>query len=260
LKWIIDTMKNLSKTKHKWSEEEYKAKLKEISPNLVLLSKFIILRDYIKVQDELGIIYCSLAQTFLKSRPSIKSAIDKTDAFIRKAKTIHGDKYDYAKVVYINNLTKVIINCPNHGEFNQTPNCHLNQSQGCPQCKTIGWGSSKENWINFTEERSCIFYIINCYNEEEEFIKMGITSTSVEKRFSHRKKFPYKYTILWEVNGTGEFVWNLEQKFKDLYSEDHYIPKLEFGGKTECYNSSEVFKIMEQLKFSLNLEIKNEKV
>ena len=56
------------------------------------------------------------------------------DLFIEKAKKIHGDKYDYSKVEYINNHTKVCIICPVHGEFWQTPNCHLN-GQGCPKCR-----------------------------------------------------------------------------------------------------------------------------
>ena len=56
--------------------------------------------------------------------------------FIQKAKTIHGDRYDYSKVEYINYYTKVIILCPEHGEFEQTPNCHLAGS-GCSECIKI---------------------------------------------------------------------------------------------------------------------------
>ena len=47
---------------------------------------------------------------------------DKTFNFIDKAKKIHGDKYDYSKVEYINNSNKVCIICTIHGEFWQTPN------------------------------------------------------------------------------------------------------------------------------------------
>lgn len=56
-----------------------------------------------------------------------------TDNFIEKAKTIHGDKYDYSKVEYVNIDTKIRIICPEHGEFWQTPYKHL-KSQGCPKC------------------------------------------------------------------------------------------------------------------------------
>lgn len=55
------------------------------------------------------------------------------EEFIEKARKIHGDKYDYSKVEYINNKTKVCIVCPIHGEFWQRPNNHLS-GQGCPHC------------------------------------------------------------------------------------------------------------------------------
>lgn len=53
--------------------------------------------------------------------------------FIKKAKLIHIDKYDYSKVNYCNWETKVDIICKKHGIFKQTPNSHLNGS-GCPRC------------------------------------------------------------------------------------------------------------------------------
>ena len=54
--------------------------------------------------------------------------------FINQAKNIHGDKYDYSKVEYINNKTKVCIICPEHGEFWQRPDKHLFCKRGCPKC------------------------------------------------------------------------------------------------------------------------------
>lgn len=56
-----------------------------------------------------------------------------TKEFIKRAKEIHGDKYDYSKVDYVNNRTKVCIICPKHGEFWQCPKQHF-RGQGCPEC------------------------------------------------------------------------------------------------------------------------------
>ena len=56
-----------------------------------------------------------------------------TDEFIKRSKLVHGDKYDYSKVEYIDSITKVCIICPEHGEFWQTPNKHL-LGRGCPKC------------------------------------------------------------------------------------------------------------------------------
>ncbi len=55
------------------------------------------------------------------------------ETFIEKATKVHGNYYDYSKVVYVNSKTKVCIICPKHGEFWQIPNNHLN-GNGCPSC------------------------------------------------------------------------------------------------------------------------------
>ena len=53
-----------------------------------------------------------------------------TEEFIKRAKDRYGDKYDYSKVNYVNNSTKVLIKCPEHGWFWQTPSRHL-IGEGC---------------------------------------------------------------------------------------------------------------------------------
>lgn len=55
------------------------------------------------------------------------------EEFIVKARKIHGNKYDYSKVEYKNNKTKVCVICPTHGEFFVKPNNHLMGSE-CPLC------------------------------------------------------------------------------------------------------------------------------
>lgn len=54
--------------------------------------------------------------------------------FLEKARDVHGDKYDYSQVVYVNSKTHVSIVCPKHGVFLQTPNKHLS-GRGCPRCR-----------------------------------------------------------------------------------------------------------------------------
>jgi len=57
-----------------------------------------------------------------------------TKIFIEKAQKIHNNKYNYSKVNYKNNSTKIIIICYKHGEFLQTPNKHVSCKRGCPKC------------------------------------------------------------------------------------------------------------------------------
>ena len=56
-----------------------------------------------------------------------------TEDFIEKAKKIHDNKYDYSKVEYKNAIEKVNIICKEHGQFEQTPNGHLD-GRGCNKC------------------------------------------------------------------------------------------------------------------------------
>ncbi len=64
-----------------------------------------------------------------------------TNEFIKKAKKIHKDFYDYSLVDYKNNNTKVKIICPIHGIFEQIPRSHL-FGIGCPKC---GKGTINKN-------------------------------------------------------------------------------------------------------------------
>lgn len=56
-----------------------------------------------------------------------------TEDFIKKAKEIHGDRYDYSMAKYVGCKDKLIIICPEHGEFSQRADIHLNGSI-CPKC------------------------------------------------------------------------------------------------------------------------------
>lgn len=60
-----------------------------------------------------------------------------TSEFIERSLNIHGNKYDYSKVEYVNTDSHVIIICPEHGDFEQTPYHHTKRQQGCPECGKI---------------------------------------------------------------------------------------------------------------------------
>lgn len=85
-----------------------------------------------------------------------------TEEFIEKARQVHGDKYDYSKVNYINNHTKVCIICPEHGEFWQTPSHHL-ANVACPSC----YGNKKITTEEFIEKARQIHGDKYDYSESE---------------------------------------------------------------------------------------------
>ena len=161
---------------------------------------------------------------------------DKNNLFIQKAHKIHGDKYDYCKVEYVNNNTKVFIICPIHGEFWQTPNHHLS-GQGCPKCsgnvkKTTEqfiakakeiygdrYNYSKVKYIN-AKTKVCIICPTHgeFYIRPDNFInlKKSCPRCSQEKRDS---KQLYK-------NGQ-EFIKQCKEKYGDKFLWD----KIVYNGK-----------------------------
>lgn len=86
-------------------------------------------------------------------KTSEKLSLSKEE-FIKQAREIHGDKYDYSKVEYVNNHTKICIICPEHGEFWQTPNNHISKlrHRGCHFCG----GSDNLNINEFIEKSNKI--------------------------------------------------------------------------------------------------------
>lgn len=63
-----------------------------------------------------------------------KSKTQTTEEFIKKARLVHGNRFEYSFVDYKGSKTKVLIICPIHGVFEQTPHNHL-QGCGCPVCR-----------------------------------------------------------------------------------------------------------------------------
>ena len=85
--------------------------------------------------------------------------------FINKAKLVHGNKYDYKKVKYINSQTKITIICKIHGDFLQIPSAHL-CGQNCKKCYVESQKLTNQQFIdrankihNFKYDYSKVEYI-----------------------------------------------------------------------------------------------------
>lgn len=59
---------------------------------------------------------------------------DKSEVWKYRFKQIHGNKYSYDYLIYRRAKEKVIITCPQHGEFSMLADNH-EKGQGCPSCK-----------------------------------------------------------------------------------------------------------------------------
>lgn len=177
------------------------------------------------------------------------------DEFIQKAISKHGNVYDYSLVKYNGNNVKIDIICKIHNIFSQTPCAHLN-GQGCPKCgyesvslknglTSPGW--NVKNWVKSANTSKYFdyfkVYIIRCWNDNEQFYKIGRTFTSTEMRF-RSSILPYKYEVLRELifDKHSNMVDNAKECFikenelKRLHKEFKYIPSIKFGGMRECFS------------------------
>jgi hypothetical protein len=105
---------------------------------------------------------CSYITTGISARTS-------KDEFIEKSKNIHGDKYSYDKVEYVNTKTKVTITCQKHGDFKQPPYCHL-EGSGCPRCRNSKGEDTIEKYL-ISAELSFFrnYYIEGCKYKNKLF-------------------------------------------------------------------------------------------
>lgn len=168
--------------------------------------------------------------------------------FIERSKLIHNNKYDYSITQYKNARTKVRIICSIHGVFQQYSHSHL-KGHGCYKCSVsyirskncinpTGWSVNKwdETSIKSKNFDSFKVYIIRCWNENEEFYKIGRTFKSVKNRFRSKILMPYNYEIVNEyIFETAKEAHNKETELKRLHKELKYIPNIFFSGMHECF-------------------------
>lgn len=121
---FIEDARKIHGDKYNYSKVDYK----NSKTNVIITCPFH--GDFLQIPNShlkgKGCKKCSIERKVLKEKST-------KEEFIEKSIKIHGEKYDYTKVNYINNKTKVCIVCPEHGEFWQVPNNHLN-GYGCNKC------------------------------------------------------------------------------------------------------------------------------
>lgn len=165
----------------------------------------------------------------------VKSSADKqthnTELFIKKAKRVHGDTFDYSKVTYTKSRNKVTISCKIHGDFEQVANEHL-KGRGCKECSRH---LSLEHMFVLHKHTPTTFYII----KYKGLYKVGITIADVMKRY--KSEVPDKENI--EVISTKSFssyesAYKYEQSIIVSNKMNRYIGDAIFKntGNTEVFS------------------------
>jgi very-short-patch-repair endonuclease len=115
--------------------------------------------------------------------------------FITKAIALHGNRYDYSKVVYRDSKQKVIVVCKQHGDFKLQPNMHLATRGGCPRCSE---------------------------SKGESRIRLYLAKIGVEFVQEYRIE-PYRYRYDFYIPKVNLLI--------EFHGEQHYRPVSIFGGE-----------------------------
>lgn len=168
--------------------------------------------------------------------------------WLERSVLAHKGKYDYAKVVYVDAKTPVLIVCPIHGEFTQSPDSHL--TAGCRDCaddELLGRYSGKF-FADHPERKSinATLYYIRLSFEDEVFFKVGITTTTLASRFSMTRSAGVEVTPLHTVDMTLYDAYQAEQAIQSVHGDDsRYLPKIAGKnlrslriGPSECFSKA----------------------
>lgn len=101
------------------------------------------------------------------------------EKFVNGANKLHNNFYSYEKTIYFDCFTEIIITCPIHGDFLQTPKSHM-RKRGCKKCGLIrqseGQIKLRMPFEKFIER--AIFIHNNKYDYSK--VKYGMTNKKIE--------------------------------------------------------------------------------
>lgn len=180
----------------------------------------------------------------------IKSRIEKrqydTEIFIKKAKEVHNNKYNYSKVRYIDSKTDIIIICPEHGEFIQKPYLHL-QKHGCPFCYNKQRGNSLKMDFELFKEKLYKIYG-NKYNfDNYNYINYNTREQIICKEHGVFYRSPFELLkgkecpvcmkrerkVISKVSNFKKFL----TKAKEIHGDKYDYSKVKYNGS---YNPIEI--------------------
>lgn len=144
------------------------------------------------------------------------------ESFTLKSQNKQTVEYDYSKVVYVNDETKVEIICGEHGPFWMKPTNHL-QGQGCPKCAKFGYNVNKQGYL----------YILTCGQET----KVGITNREICTRVKEINKSSEKtFKVATFISfSDGSIPLAIETQLLRELNNSYKQSNGSYTGSTECF-------------------------
>lgn len=188
--------------------------------------------------------YCNTCNEYFEQSPSshlrgsgcpwCAGKIKDTNMWIKKAKAVHGNKYDYSKTVYKDIKTKVFITCKVHGDFEILPQKHILRDQGCREC-----GKNKQREVFLKNQEQWISEAKKVHGDKYDYSKVDYIGsvTNVEiicKKHGSFWQAPSKHIS----RGDGCPSCMLENRVSNF---DDVILKVSIvHGDIYSYNSSQI--------------------
>ena len=134
------------------------------------------------------------------------------EKFIAKAKSVHGDLYDYSLVEYYNSHTPVKIICSVHGVFEQKPYAHTNNKSGCFDCyhersKTCQVQPTQKTTKQFIEDA------IATHGDTYEYGKVEYVNAFTDVMITCKIHGDFPQRPLVHIRGSGYKLCTLSSKY-----------------------------------------------
>lgn len=195
------------------------------------LERGVLEITYAHFQQGRGCRYCAIENM----------ANSKRTPYSKVVKDFKSRNYNMLSKSYTNSNELIAYECNNHLDKGTLYIRYSDLKRGveCPYCANEKLRGSycvklanenKTEWLSI----GATLYIIKCYNNEEDFYKVGITKHSIKQRFNTRSKMPYDFKIIFSKNVNLYLATKLEDKILNNYSKYKYIPNMKFGGYSEC--------------------------
>lgn len=160
--------------------------------------------------------------------------------FIDRAITVHGNKYDYSRSEYKGSHTKLIVTCPEHGDFSVKPNNHIRNKSGCPLCAVSG----------FKRYGDGILYLIRF----GKYVGFGITKSEEKRLKTHKRNIEISglsVTSVITYKSSASDVFNIERKIKSVFKTRIVDSRID-GFRTECLLESDYHLLIDFVEHELD--------
>ena len=163
------------------------------------------------------------------------------DEIIERFRSVHGDEYDYSKVVFTRMRDKVCIICPKHGEFWQTPDKHYKHAQGCPEC-----AKSKRNADKKVTKEKFIERATKLFNGFYDYSKVEFNDSKKDYiTIICPKHGEFKHKVHWHLAGHGCSQCAIE---KSRITTDAFVARaMELHKEKYDYSKSNIVRTKDEI-------------